>query len=489
MLKRQLGTLFLVTCLILITTPAVLGAQNKITVSPTSGADAQTAINSAINSVASGATSNNPGYVLLTAGTYEISAPIVMKSNVILKGAGDNTIIYADGSVCNSDGEPGYIYGSGVSNVEICNLQFKSSASQISDGGHGDYRNCIRFASSTNCNVHDILFSPHLYSDGVRISKSTGINVYNCRIRSGHDGISFLSDSSRCRAYNNDIEITVNTGIRVDNGQNIELDHNTMYGDHGSGWCCFEMESSLSDIKIHHNILHDYQGSSGNAAVQPVHASGDVSVHNNVLWNVGSISMGSGSDNVISPSNQNVAYWVAKGYGHGSVGKTYSTKTDSKNEKDKTNATKSLNETDETDETDEVNAAADSKNTNESTKVNDSTKKNDSVNANDETDENDVTNLSASEDTADSTETTTKLLVADFSSIQISGKKPLTVEFKDKSTGSPTSWCWNFGDKSISTAKNPTHKYTKTGKYTVTLTVKNAACTKTVKKTNYIIVK
>ncbi len=147
MLKRQIGTLFLVTCLILTTVPAALGAQNSITVSPTSGSDAQTAINNAINSVASGATSSNPGYVLLSAGTYKISAPIVLKSNVVLKGAGDDTVIFASGSVCNSDGSPAYIFGSGVSNVEVCNLQFKSAATGTGDGGHGDYRNCIKFTS------------------------------------------------------------------------------------------------------------------------------------------------------------------------------------------------------------------------------------------------------------------------------------------------------------------------------------------------------
>jgi hypothetical protein len=320
MLKRQLGTLFLVTCLILTTIPAALGAQSTLTVKPTSGTDAQTAINSAINSVASGATSSNPGCVLLTAGTYKISGSITLKSNVILKGAGDSTIIFADGSVCNSAGSPAYIFGSGVSNVEISGLQFKSTASKIGDGGHGDYRNCVKFSSSSSCRVHDILFTKYLYSDGVRISKSSGMQVYNCRMHSvGHDGIQFLSDSHDCRAYNNDIDIMVNTGIRVDNGKSIELDHNTMYGNYGSGWCCFEMESSLSNINIHHNILHDYRGSSGNAAVQPVHASGSVSVHDNVLWNVGPISIGSGSGNIINPSNKNVAYWVTRGYGYGSI--------------------------------------------------------------------------------------------------------------------------------------------------------------------------
>ena len=86
MLKRQIGTLFLATCLILTTVPAALSAQNTITVNPTSGSGAQTAINNAINSVASKATPSNPGVVILSAGTYKISAPIVLKYNVVLKG-------------------------------------------------------------------------------------------------------------------------------------------------------------------------------------------------------------------------------------------------------------------------------------------------------------------------------------------------------------------------------------------------------------------
>jgi hypothetical protein len=79
------------------------------------------------------------------------------------------------------------------------------------------------------------------------------------------------------------------------------------------------MENSLSGIDIHHNIFHDYRGSSGSAVVQPVHASGSVSVHENVLWNVGDVKMGKTSNNIINPSDKNVGNWVAKGYGYGSI--------------------------------------------------------------------------------------------------------------------------------------------------------------------------
>jgi len=65
--------------------------------------------------------------------------------------------------------------------------------------------------------------------------------------------------------------------------------------------------------------------------------------------------------------------------------------------------------------------------------------------------------------------------VAAFSASPTSGKAPFKVQFTDKSTGSPTSWSWNFGDRTTSSTRNATHTYTKKGKFTVTLTVKNAA--------------
>ena len=80
------------------------------------------------------------------------------------------------------------------------------------------------------------------------------------------------------------------------------------------------------------------------------------------------------------------------------------------------------------------------------------------------------------------------LPVAAFTASPTTGKAPLTVKFTDKSTDAYY-WSWNFGDKSTSKDQSPVHKYTKAGKYTVTLTVKNAAGSNTAKKTNYITVK
>lgn len=63
------------------------------------------------------------------------------------------------------------------------------------------------------------------------------------------------------------------------------------------------------------------------------------------------------------------------------------------------------------------------------------------------------------------------LLVAAFSSTPGAGNAPVPVQFTDRSTGSPMSWLWSFGDGASSTAQNPEHVYTTPGTFTVGLTV------------------
>jgi PKD repeat protein len=82
-----------------------------------------------------------------------------------------------------------------------------------------------------------------------------------------------------------------------------------------------------------------------------------------------------------------------------------------------------------------------------------------------------------------------KTPVAAFSASKTTGNAPLTVSFTDKSTGTPTSWKWSFGDGTYSTQKNPVHKYSKAGNYTVSLIVKNAADSNIKNISNYIKVK
>lgn len=76
--------------------------------------------------------------------------------------------------------------------------------------------------------------------------------------------------------------------------------------------------------------------------------------------------------------------------------------------------------------------------------------------------------------------------VAAFSGTPRSGTAPLTVQFTDASTNTPTSWSWNFGDGTTSTVQNPSHTYSAAGNYTVTLTATNSAGSDGETKTDYI---
>ncbi len=60
------------------------------------------------------------------------------------------------------------------------------------------------------------------------------------------------------------------------------------------------------------------------------------------------------------------------------------------------------------------------------------------------------------------------------------------ISFTDESGNSPTGWQWDFGDGSSSTEQHPTHSYTTTGSYTVSLTASNAYGSDLLERTDYI---
>jgi len=49
------------------------------------------------------------------------------------------------------------------------------------------------------------------------------------------------------------------------------------------------------------------------------------------------------------------------------------------------------------------------------------------------------------------------------------------IHFTDRSQGNPTAWYWDFGDSKTSDQESPTHTYTETDVYSVTLKVSNSA--------------
>ena len=77
-------------------------------------------------------------------------------------------------------------------------------------------------------------------------------------------------------------------------------------------------------------------------------------------------------------------------------------------------------------------------------------------------------------------------VAASFTGTPTSGSIPLTVNFTDASAGTITSRLWSFGDGTTSTETNPSHTYTSTGSYTVSLTVTGDNGSNQVTSINYI---
>ena len=79
--------------------------------------------------------------------------------------------------------------------------------------------------------------------------------------------------------------------------------------------------------------------------------------------------------------------------------------------------------------------------------------------------------------------------IPDFAATPTTGNQPLMVSFTDQSTGTVTSWLWNFGDGNTSNQENPTHTYASAGLFTVALTVAGPGGDNTMAKPNFIEVK
>jgi PKD repeat protein len=77
---------------------------------------------------------------------------------------------------------------------------------------------------------------------------------------------------------------------------------------------------------------------------------------------------------------------------------------------------------------------------------------------------------------------------ANFSATPLGGPAPLSVSFSDTSSGGPTSWSWDFGDGNTSALENPTHTYTQSGNFTVSLTAGNTQGNSTKTNLNFITV-
>jgi len=78
--------------------------------------------------------------------------------------------------------------------------------------------------------------------------------------------------------------------------------------------------------------------------------------------------------------------------------------------------------------------------------------------------------------------------IAEFEATPLAGFRPLEVRFTNLSSGAIDSQVWDFGDGTSSTLYEPTHIYTTTGAFTVTLTVTGSNGSDSATKPEYILV-
>ncbi|MGA2121410.1 MAG: PKD domain-containing protein [Methanoregula sp.] len=76
--------------------------------------------------------------------------------------------------------------------------------------------------------------------------------------------------------------------------------------------------------------------------------------------------------------------------------------------------------------------------------------------------------------------------VTGFSASPTTGTAPLIVGFTDTSSGTPTSWTWDFGDGTTGSDENPSHTYSSEGTYSVSLIASNTAGSNTSVQSDYI---
>ncbi|MCO5249804.1 MAG: PKD domain-containing protein [Candidatus Kapabacteria bacterium] len=78
------------------------------------------------------------------------------------------------------------------------------------------------------------------------------------------------------------------------------------------------------------------------------------------------------------------------------------------------------------------------------------------------------------------------VLEVDFDSDIKYGKSPLTVQFEDKSSGIVDEYVWKVNDEVFSNEKNPQYVFTKSGRFNISLTVRDRLTTKVITKPYFI---
>jgi Glycosyl hydrolases family 28. len=283
MLKRQLGTLFLVTCLILTTVPAVLGGENSkvITVAGDGSGDFNcdgkndhVQINQALESAA-----KNPGTIVHLKGpfTYVIGDSLLIGSNTVLEGDSGVIIKLADG-LSTWGG-----HGSSIANEKAMLMIKGNSATDVTirsltvDGSQSDYypgvklgTSCYNMATLIGCNglkIQNVTFQNGC-NDAMLISKCSNVVIDKVTVnKCGHDGV-YAYNVKGIKVTNSKFINRTNSSCRFDTVTNGVFANNDCTTS-GGGYAGLELEKAVRNIEVHGNNFHGLAG----PAIAHVHTS------------------------------------------------------------------------------------------------------------------------------------------------------------------------------------------------------------------------
>ncbi|WP_243466605.1 disaggregatase related repeat-containing protein [Methanosarcina mazei] len=273
MLKRELGVLFLVGCLIITSAP-VASCRSPAPIIYVAGdgsgdfncdgKDDHVQINQALKFVA-----DNSAYTtvhLKGPFTYVIDDTLLIGSNTILEGD-SNAVIKLTNNAGWETMKPliQQMSSSGNNNITIRGFEVNVNHDGNSELAKGKgYYNVIYFLYTSNVTVHD-MYMHDGHGDGLRIKYGSNIKFYNNTIdKLGHDGL-FAIECSNVEAWNNRITCRTNSALRVWNTNNVKFHDNFIdsfyhWSAGGPGIQVERSSGDMNNIKIYDNVITNTYG-------------------------------------------------------------------------------------------------------------------------------------------------------------------------------------------------------------------------------------
>ena len=304
MLKRELGILLFVGCLILASVPAALCVSSPPRVYVAgdgsgdficNGTDDHVQINQALKFVA-----DNPKYTtvyLKGPFTYVINDSLLIDSNTILEGDSTAVIKLADNASWPIMKPMIKQMRNSGNNIVIRGFEIDGNHDGNSNVSKGKgYYNMIYLTYCKNVKVYN-MYMHDGHGDGLRINSGENVQFYNNRINKlGHDGL-FAINCKNVEAWDNKIVCRTNSGLRVWNSNKVKLHDNVIdslyYRCTGGPGIQIEKSAGVMDsIEIYNNILHDTYGPgiwifNYDTSSATKEQGKNVHIHHNIFYNTG----------------------------------------------------------------------------------------------------------------------------------------------------------------------------------------------------------